>query len=126
MGHKRLKNREKIRKIAWERIEILFKGLKRLRDLEIHSRDIDKMELARRRVLFARKIAMRVRKPLPREYRRQFCRSCNSPLIFSDNVRVRLQGSGKGAHVVVTCLTCGRIYGYHYKKSKVKKAPRTG
>ena len=73
-------------------------------------------DLAQRYIDIARKLAMRARLSLPKFYNRRICRKCNSYLIPGKNTRVRLQGSGANAHVVVSCEFCGNIKRYHYNR----------
>jgi len=87
------------RQIALERIRTLF----RLAEETIH----DDPRLAQRYVEIARKIAMRTKLRLPREYRRMICRHCKSFIFPGVNCRVRIQ-SRREPHVVVTCLVCGK------------------
>ena len=62
-----------IRKIALKRIKRLFELAKEMSH--------DDPELAQRYVNIARRIAMRARVRLPREYRRMICRKCKSFII---------------------------------------------
>jgi len=87
------------RQIALERIRTLF----RLAKETIH----EDPRLAQRYVEIARKIAMRTKLRLPREYRRMICRHCKSFIFPGVNCRVRIQ-SRREPHVVVTCLVCGK------------------
>jgi ribonuclease P protein subunit RPR2 len=108
---KYIKNKLLANDIARERIEILFHAAERV--------DIDEstgQDIARRYVYMARKIAMKIRTPLDVEKTRVICKKCNSFLIDGSTGRVRLQGTGKNAHVVVTCLHCGAIKRYHYRR----------
>ncbi len=72
-----------------------------------------------RYVLVAKKIAMRVREPLPWQYRRRACKKCNSYLVPGCSSRVRIQGRGKNAHVVATCLHCGHAVRYHLRRGSI-------
>lgn len=87
------------KQIALQRIHRLF----RLAKETIHENP----ELAQRYVEIARKIAMRTRLRLPKEYRRMVCRHCKSFILPGVNCRVRIQPKRK-PHVVVTCLNCGK------------------
>jgi len=86
------------RRIALRRIQKLF----RLAIKRIHTNP----RLARRYVEIARRIAMRVRLHLPREYRHMVCRHCKSFILPGVNCRVRIQPK-REAHIVITCLMCG-------------------
>jgi len=87
------------RKIALQRVHTLF-GLAK--------ESIRKEpELAQRYVDIARRIAMRAKVRLPKEYRRMICRHCKSFIYPSVNCRVRLQ-QRREPHLVMTCLVCGK------------------
>ena len=107
---KYLKNKLLANDIAMERIAILFHAAK-----NADSGTEAGQTLARRYVFTARKIAMRIRTPLDVNKTRQICKKCNSYLT-GETSRVRLQGTGKNAHVVVTCLHCGAIKRYQYRR----------
>ena len=96
------------KKISRERIDILFQ----------HAGEWahDDMELARRCILLARRIAMKQRVRIPWRYRRQFCRSCHTYLIPGHTSRVRIQ-HGK---VIVTCLACKSIRRYPVVKKNIR------
>lgn len=87
------------KKIAGERIEILFSRAHEVRD---------DPELAKRYVYLAREIAMRQRMRLPKSCRRKFCRSCGSYFVPGENLRVRVL-RGK---VIYTCGVCGAVKRY--------------
>ncbi len=86
----------KTKKIARERIARLF-------DLA-GTAFAECPQLSDRYIAIARKIAMRQRVRIEREYRRQFCRQCSSFLVPGRTSRVRVRDS----RVVVTCLSCGK------------------
>jgi len=87
------------KQIALQRIHTLF----RLAREVVH----EDPKLAQRYVKIARKIAMRTKLRLPREYRRLVCRHCKSFILPGVNCRVRIQ-SRREPHVVITCLNCGK------------------
>jgi ribonuclease P protein subunit RPR2 len=87
------------KRIALQRIHTLF----RLAEKTVHENP----ELAQRYVEIARKIAMRTKLRLPKEYRRLVCRHCKSFIFPGVNCRVRTQ-SRREPHIVVTCLSCGK------------------
>ena len=89
----------KAKQIALQRIHTLF----RLARETIH----EDPELAQRYVEIARKIAMRTRLRLPKEYRRMICKHCKSFILPGVNCRVRIQPK-REPHMVVTCLNCGK------------------
>ena len=87
------------KKIALERIEILFAQAYRNRD---------DPALANRYVFLAREIAMRQRLRMPREFRRLFCPVCHAYFVAGKNFRVRIQHS----KVICTCGVCGAVTRY--------------
>ena len=82
-------NKEKLRKIALEKIHILF-GKAKLNPSE-----------ANLYVKQARKIGMKVNLPIPKEYKRKYCKHCNN-YFRSGNYRVRTRNK----MVVYYCLNC--------------------
>lgn len=84
------------KKIAMERIEILFEQAR----LEFSRHP----ERSNRFVGLARRIAMRQRIRIDREFRRQFCHHCYAFLVPGNNVRIRVHRS----NVVVTCHRCNK------------------
>ena len=97
---RRSRVRRKSKKIALYRISFLFKM----------ARDsFDRApELAQRYVNLARKIGMRYKVNLPKEYRWKICHNCKSYLHPGRTCRVRFQ-SKRESHIVITCFTCGKI-----------------
>ncbi|MFW6117643.1 MAG: ribonuclease P protein component 4 [Thermoproteota archaeon] len=103
---------DKAKRIALNRVEKLFSLAREL----IHSNP----ELAQRYVDIARKLAMRVRLRLPREYRRQICRQCKRFILPGVNCRVRIR-QNREPHVVITCLNCGNFMRFPSRKEKEKR-----
>ena len=96
-GRDRMKERSKnplTKKIARERIAVLF-GQARL---AFPASPV----LSDRYVAIARRIAMRQRVRIDREFRRQFCHHCYAFLVPGQNMRVRVHRG----NVVVTCGVC--------------------
>jgi len=85
-----------IKQIARERIAILFGQAKRVY--------AESPELANRYVELARRISMRQRCRIDREFRRQFCHHCYAYLAPGRNMRVRVHRG----NVIVTCRACNR------------------
>lgn len=104
MAPRRNKNTEK--KIAAERIERLF-GSAYL----VYDKD---PLLSNRYIMLARKIAMKYRVKIPKQYRLNYCRKCLSFLLPGKNTRMRIN-SGK---VTVTCMNCGHTRRYPIKERK--------
>ena len=86
------------KQIALERVHTLFSLAKEV----VH----EDPERAQRYVQVARRIAMRTRLQLPKEYRRLVCRKCKSFILPGVNCRIRIQ-QRREPHMVITCLNCG-------------------
>ncbi len=91
------------RKIALERVKILFKEAE-----QIFKED---PKLANRYVYLARKISMKFKVRIPRELKRKFCKHCYKYLVPNVNCRVRLHNG----HVVYYCLECKKFMRFRYK-----------
>jgi ribonuclease P protein subunit RPR2 len=98
LGDKKRMN--ETRQIALQRIHSLFRLAK--------EKIREEPQLAQRYAEIARKIAMRAKLRLPKEYRRMICRHCKSFIYPGVNSRVRVQQK-REPHMVVTCLVCGKI-----------------
>lgn len=90
----------RIKAIARERIERLFE----MADYFFNT----KPELSHRYVELARKIAMKSRVRIPREYRRRFCHYCYKFLKPGVNCRVRI-AKRREPHIAITCFECGKV-----------------
>jgi ribonuclease P protein subunit RPR2 len=88
-----MKNKENLKEIAMERVKQLFK--------EASSNP----KMANRYVLLARKIAMKVNLKIPKEFKRKYCKHCNSYLRPGVNCRIRNNRS----QVVYKCLDCNKF-----------------
>ena len=88
-----------IQKIALERIHVLIRLAKE--NLKINPKR------SARYILLARKIAMKANLHIPRDLKRMFCKNCNTVLIPSLTLRVRLKRKKK--RLVYTCLNCGKV-----------------
>jgi len=80
------------KELARERIETLF----------THARE--RLAYAKRYIALARKIATRAKTPIPKHLKRQFCKTCNSLLVFGKNATLRQRGA-----LIIRCLDCGTI-----------------
>jgi len=89
-----------IKQIALRRVHVLF-GL-------AEQVAYENPDLAQRYVRLARKVAMRARLRLPKEYRLLVCRKCKSFILPGVNCRTRIQPR-REPHMVITCLSCGGI-----------------
>ncbi|MCK5299603.1 MAG: hypothetical protein KAJ54_00470 [Candidatus Aenigmarchaeota archaeon] len=108
------RKKEKYKEIALERIYILFSEAGK-----VFREDCG---LAKRYVQLARKIAMRIVVPIPKELKPLFCRKCSEYLVYGVNAKQRLDSKNKVA--VYTCLSCGnerRIPYYPLRKGKTFK-----
>ena len=83
--------------VGRERVQTLFEQAD-----DVFSTD---KALAHRYVTLARKIAMKAKITLPREYQRKFCKHCYHYLRPGVNCRVRTR-AGK---VVISCLDCKKF-----------------
>lgn len=83
--------------LAEERVRILFQQAE-----QVFSKD---KALADRYVNLARKIAMKVKMPMPRELKRKYCKFCYSYLRPGVNSRSRIR-KGK---VIIACLECKKF-----------------
>jgi ribonuclease P protein subunit RPR2 len=116
MRHK--KNIKKIKNIALERIDILMS----LAEEEAKKNRLDRVK---RYVELSRKIAMKMRMPFPKKWKRRICKKCGAFLIFGKNARVRIKSNKCPPHVIITCLNCGnaiKIPMIREKKLKRKAA----
>jgi ribonuclease P protein subunit RPR2 len=92
------------KQIARERVTALF----RQAELAFLSHP----ERSNRYVELARKIAMRQRVRIDREFRRKYCHYCSAYLMPGQNMRVRVHSG----NVVVTCLICNKKTRYRVVK----------
>ncbi|MFP3872740.1 MAG: ribonuclease P protein component 4 [Candidatus Aenigmatarchaeota archaeon] len=98
-------SRRKHRRIARNRIRVLFEEAEKAALNEEFGR-------ADRYVELARKIGMRHNVSLPSEYKRRVCKNCYSYLHPSKTCSVRL----KNGLLVTRCFQCGTINRYGYKR----------
>jgi ribonuclease P protein subunit RPR2 len=96
------------RKIAQERIEVLFF----LARQAFHGHP----ERSNRYVTLARRIAMRQRVRINREFRRQYCHHCYAFLMPGVNMRVRVHRG----NVVATCGMCNGRMRYRVVRPHVR------
>jgi ribonuclease P protein subunit RPR2 len=87
------------KQIALQRVHTLFHLAKEA----IH----EDPELAQRYVKIARRIAMKTKLRLPKEYRSLICRHCKSFIYPGVNCRIRIQQK-REPHMVITCMNCGK------------------
>jgi ribonuclease P protein subunit RPR2 len=102
--------KKEVRKIAQERIKRLF---------ELAWQNFKKKPyLARRYVKLARLIGLRYNVRLSKELKRSFCKKCNSLLVPGITAKVRLC---RGKIILITCLFCGKVKRYPYRKESFKR-----
>ena len=65
----------------------------------------------------ARKTAMKVRLKVPKEYKRQYCKHCNTYLTPEKNQRVRVRNK----KVIILCKSCKKFTRIPITKKKTKK-----
>jgi ribonuclease P protein subunit RPR2 len=114
MVRRRTIDRRKAKKIARERIDVLFNKAR-----DVFSQDRD---LARRYVALARRIGTRHNVRFTKKDKLDACKNCNSFLVPGINCRVRTHAS----RVVITCLECGsvrRVPFIRERKGKLNKHP---
>ncbi|AWR96546.1 RNAse P, Rpr2/Rpp21 subunit [Acidianus sulfidivorans JP7] len=89
----------------------LERRAKELIDLAVQEAKNGDLELAQKYVKLARDYAKYGRFRLTIEYRRKFCRKCNTPFIPGKTLRVRI----KSKILIRSCLVCGWIRRYELK-----------
>ena len=85
------------KELAREKIKFLFKKAEDVFD--------EDRSLAKRYVQLAKKTARRANARVPKEFKRKFCKHCDSFLKPGKNLRVRT----KNGKVIYTCLGCKRF-----------------
>lgn len=106
---KKKANAQETKRIAGERIALLFKQA----DREFKENP----ELSNRYIKLARKISMKANIPIPKELKRKFCKKCLSYLKPGSNLRVRLNRN----ILIYTCGKCGNIMRFKKQKQLGKK-----
>lgn len=104
----KLKEKQKCNTIAKERMKILFKEA----DVVFKKNP----GLANRYVELARKIAMKTKVKMPRQFKRMFCKHCHTYLKHGLNCRVRTSNG----MVLYYCLNCKKYMRMPFKKEKAK------
>lgn len=107
------KIRSAVKTIASERIDILLRQARDMLDRD--------PKLSKRYVELARKISMRTKVRIPSSEKHFICKSCGTILIPGRNARVRvLPGNPR---IVVTCLSCGGLRRYPFRKNPTATSP---
>lgn len=94
--------------IAEERIQILFSLAAR----EFASRP----GRAHRYVELARRVGKRYNVKMPKDLRHRFCKKCNHYLKPGVNARIRASPNQRA--MVLTCLDCGQVMRFPYRREK--------
>ncbi len=89
--------KDHLKRIARERLNTLF--------VQAHTMFPSNPALSHRYVLLARKVAMKVKLRMPREFKRQYCSHCYKYLVSGKNATIRVR-YGK---VIIRCLECKKI-----------------
>jgi ribonuclease P protein subunit RPR2 len=95
--------------VAKERIGVLFE--------QAQLAFCEHPEMSNRYVALARRIAMRQRVRIDREFRRRYCHHCYAFLVPGQNMRVRVH---RGS-VVVTCGICNKKMRYRVVRPHVRQ-----
>jgi len=97
---------KKIRKIALERIRILFEEAEK-------AAKNNKLELSKKYVERARRIGMKCNVKIPEDLKLKFCKECNSFLFPGKTAKVKIDSEKKV--IRIKCLACGKCKIYKYK-----------
>lgn len=108
----RKKEQREKRKIALERINILFTLAERVFPYD--------KELANRYVEIALAVQQKAKVRMPRKWKRRYCKRCHSFLVPGVNAQVRLRQK-RMPHVVIKCLECGHIMRHPYLREQKEK-----
>ncbi len=93
------------RKKPSDQIRIAEERIKKLFELCEEAVKNNRQDLADRYAEIARKISMKYKVKLPKEFNRRICKKCGSFLTPGINLRVRLNKN----IITYTCLNCGSI-----------------
>ena len=91
------------KKIAKERIDILFEEAKKAFK--------NAPELSKRYIILARKISMKIKVPIPKDYKKLFCKKCYTFLQPGKTLRTRVNKK----ILIYYCKNCGTIKRYPLK-----------
>ena len=105
---KKRNDQEKIKKIANERIEILFK-----RAEETFAKN---PERANRYIQIARRIAMKLNIRLNKQQKRSFCKHCYSYLVSGNNAITRI----RNGNIITYCKICKKYTRIPLTKKRIK------
>ncbi|HID16973.1 TPA: hypothetical protein EYP26_01615 [Candidatus Bathyarchaeota archaeon] len=88
------------KEIARERMAILFNLAKATFKLD--------PTLSRRYIQLMKKVGMRAKVRIPKEWKLLICKECGNLLVPGKSCRVRVRSEG-GTRSVITCLNCGSL-----------------
>ena len=110
----RQKGQRERKRVAGERIEVLFTLAERIFPYE--------PELADRYVEIALAVQRKAKIRMPRKWKHRYCKKCRSLLVPGVTARVRL----RDGHVVTRCLICGHTMRHPYiREQKERRKKRT-
>jgi ribonuclease P protein subunit RPR2 len=98
MSNRKKRDKAQQKEIAKKRITKLF-------SLAEKNSLAGKLDLSDRYVEIARKISMRYLVPIPKEYKRRFCKNCYSYLLPHVNSRYRIQNK----KLIIYCKNCSKF-----------------
>ncbi len=108
MSSKRFVEKKQQKKIAQDRICYLFR-------LAEKTAQNNNLAFANRYVQLARKISMRYRVSIPKEYKRQFCKHCYAYIVPGETARIRIHQG----RIITFCTRCN-----NYTRFILPKKPR--
>ncbi|ABR56255.1 RNAse P, Rpr2/Rpp21 subunit [Methanococcus aeolicus Nankai-3] len=109
---RRKKDIAKAKNIVLERIDILMN----LADQEFKKGNKDRVK---KYIQLSKKLAMKMRIPFPKKWKRRICKNCGSLLIYGTNSAIRI--NSKNCCVNILCFECNNIYKIPYIKEKKLK-----
>lgn len=97
MPYRRSLSKRKIRDLAIQRAKILYAAAKSIVETDLF--------LSQKYILLLRRILMKARVSIPKDWEFKICRKCNTLLIPGVTARIRLR-SNRISHITYTCLIC--------------------
>jgi len=107
MSNNRKRNKKLYKEIAIDRINQLFTLAEKYARLK-------RINLSDRYVEIARRISMKTLVPIPKQYKRRFCKHCYSYFHPNETYRVRI----KKGKIVIYCFKCKKYSRIPLKKNK--------
>lgn len=106
--HKK-RSRRILSDLVLQRMSILY-------DMALERARSGDYEQASRLGSLIKELSLRTRVRMPKRLKRGLCKNCNLPLIPGITSRVRLRSQGGFSYRVLTCLRCGWMHRYPYKR----------